>query len=153
VPDAQDLPGQYVSQGRVLGYVIDDSSAVAQVVVTQQDQDRIASSLEGVQVRLAGAMHDVLPGRLLRAVPQASHQLPSKVLSVDGGGRFVPDPEGITELSTRERLFTYEIELPVPVERAMIGSRVHVRFDHGQESLWTQLSRRVRQLFLRHFDV
>jgi putative peptide zinc metalloprotease protein len=79
--------------------------------------------------------------------------LPSKVLSVEGGGRFTPDPSGLTALSTRERLFEYEIELPLPVEQAMIGSRVYVRFDHGQETLWAQLSRRFRQLFLRRLNV
>ena len=35
----------------------------------------------------------------------------------------------------------------------MIGDRVYVRFDHGSESLWTQLSRRIRQLFLSRLNV
>ena len=75
------------------------------------------------------------------------------MLSVEGGGLFTPDPAGLTELSTRERLFEYEIELPLPIEQAMIGSRVYVRFDHGSETLWTQFSRRIRQLFLSRLNV
>jgi putative peptide zinc metalloprotease protein len=153
LPAAADLPGHYVHQGKLLGYVVDDGPAVARVVVTQRDQDRITQRVDAVELRLVSAMQTVLQGRLIRVVPQASHQLPSKVLSVEGGGLFTPDPSGITELSTRERLFEYEVELPLPVTEAMIGSRVFVRFDHGRETLWTQLGRRIRQLFLRRLNV
>lgn len=152
LPMAQDLTGQYLHQGQLLGYVVNKELAVARVVVTQQDQDRITQQLDAVDLRLAGDINDVLPGRVVRSVPQASNQLPSKVLSVQGGGQFTPDPEGLTALSTRERLFEYEIEMPVPIEEAMIGSRVYVRFDHGGETLWNQLSRRVRQLFLSRLN-
>lgn len=153
VPFAQDLPGQYIHQGMVLGYVVNDANAVARVVVTQEDQDRITQRLDGIELRLIAALDEVLQGRLLRSVPQASHQLPSAVLSVEGGGQFVPDSEGVTALSTRERLFEYEVELPLSVAQAKIGTRVYVRFDHGQETVWDQLSRRVRQLFLSRLNV
>ena len=153
LPRADDLPGQYVRQGSLLGYVVNTRLAVARVVVTQEDQDRIAQRLDGVELRLASDIGTLLPGSLLRQVPQASHQLPSPVLSVEGGGPFVLDPDGLTALSTRERLFEYEIELPLTVEQAMIGTRVYVRFDHGGETLWRQVSRRFRQLFLRRLNV
>jgi putative peptide zinc metalloprotease protein len=153
LPQADDLPGQYLRQGTVLGYVVSSDRAVARVVVTQEDQDRIAQRLDGVALRLASDMGRVWPGNLLREVPQASNQLPSKVLSVEGGGPFTPDPAGLTALSTRERLFEFEIELPLSVEQAMIGTRVYVRFDHGRETLWRQASRRFRQLFLRRLNV
>jgi putative peptide zinc metalloprotease protein len=106
-----------------------------------------------VAVRLASDVSRALPGTLVREVPQASHQLPSPVLSVAGGGSIVLDPEGLTELSTRERLFEYQVELPLSVEQAMIGTRVFVRFDHGHETIWRQFSRRFRQLFLRRLNV
>jgi putative peptide zinc metalloprotease protein len=121
--------------------------------VTQEDQDRIARRLEGVTLRLASDIGTVLPGSLLREVPQASHRLPSPVLSVEGGGLYTLDPAGLTDLSTRERLFEFEIELPLTIEHAMIGTRVYVRFDHGRETLWRQLSRRLRQLFLSRLNV
>lgn len=153
VPGADDLPGQYIQKGHLLGYVVNTDSAVARVVVTQADQDRITQRVDAVQLRVAGDMETVLTGRMLRSVPQGSNQLPSPVLSVEGGGLFTPDPAGLTALSTRERLFEYEIELPLRAAQTMIGSRVYVRFDHGSESLWTQFSRRFRQLFLRRLNV
>lgn len=152
VPTASDLPGRFVQQGQALGYVVDDQSAIARVVITQQEQDRISSNLEGVHLRVAGQLDEVIPGKLLRAVPQATQELPSKVLTVEGGGRFRTDPLGLTALSTRERVFEYDVILPVPADEAGIGSRVYVRFDHGRETLWAQLSRRVRQLFLAQLN-
>ncbi len=153
VPAANDLPGQFVQQGQSLGYVVDDQSAIARVVITQQDQDRISNRVEGVHLRVAGHVDQVIPGKLLRAVPQATQELPSRVLTVEGGGKFRTDPLGLTPLATRERVFEYDVLLPVPVDEAGIGSRVYVRFDHGRETLWTQVSRRVRQLFLEQLNV
>lgn len=153
LPGMEDLPGQYLKQGQLLGYVVNEEVARARVVITQDDLDRIVRNLEQVELRLASAADEIINGRLLREVPQASNQLPSPVLSVDGGGLFALDPEGLTPLSTHERVFEFEVELPLSVEQAMIGTRVHVRFDHGNETLWTQFYRRFRQLFLRRLNV
>ncbi|MFK8047136.1 MAG: hypothetical protein AB8B81_01755 [Halioglobus sp.] len=153
IPKADDLPGQFIHKGQLLGYVVNADNAIARVVVTQEDQDRITQRVDAVELRVAGNMETVLTGRMLRSVPQGSNQLPSPVLSVEGGGLFSPDPTGLTPLSTRERLFEYEIELPLSAAKTMIGSRVYVRFDHGAETLWNQFSRRFRQLFLRRLNV
>lgn len=153
IPQADDLPGQYIRKGQLLGYVVNSDNAIARVVVTQEDQDRITRRVDAIELRVAGDVENVLSGRMLRAVPQGSNQLPSQVLSVEGGGLFTPDPGGLTPLSTRERLFEYEIQLPLRAIQTMIGSRVYVRFDHGAESLWKQFSRRVKQLFLRRLNV
>ncbi|MFK7829406.1 MAG: HlyD family efflux transporter periplasmic adaptor subunit [Congregibacter sp.] len=150
--NSEDLPGQDVRQGDVLGYVVNQDRALARVMVTQQDQDRMSRRIEAIELWLAGSPERVLRGELRRTVPQATNRLPSKVLSVAGGGRFALDPEDASELVTLERLFEYEISMPVPADEAMIGSRVYVRFDHGSETLWTQLSRRLRQLFLSRLN-
>lgn len=152
LPNAEDLPASFVRQGDVLGYVVNRDRAVARVMVTQQDQDRMSRGIDAIQLWLAGTPSRVMRGELLRTVPQAKNQLPSKVLSVAGGGRFTPDPDGASELAIRERLFEYEISLPMPADEAMIGTRVYVRFDHGSETLWTQWWRRGRQLFLSRLN-
>jgi putative peptide zinc metalloprotease protein len=153
LPQSEDLPGQYLKQGRLLGYVVNKDVARARVVITQDDLDRAVKNLEQVELRLASAADQVITARLLREVPQASNQLPSKVLSVEGGGEFALDPGGLTPLSTLERVFEFEVELPLTAEQVMIGTRVHVRFDHGNETLWTQFYRRFRQLFLSRLNV
>ena len=151
-PRAKDLPGQFVPQGQLLGYVTNNQSATARVLVLQQDFERISQHLEAIELRLASEIEQIVPGKLIRQVPQASQQLPSKVLSVEGGGPFAPDPNGQSELITRERLFEYEIQLPLPIDQALIGTRVYVRFDHGSETLASRWKRNLQQLFLRRLN-
>ncbi|MGI9288638.1 MAG: site-2 protease family protein [Pseudomonadales bacterium] len=153
VPLAQDLPGQFINQGQTLGYVIERRQATARVVVGQADIDRVRRRLLKVEVRLASAMSEVLAARVVRDMPQASYRLPSKVLSTEGGGSFVTDAQDEQGVTTREKLFQYELQLPLPMSAAHIGTRVHVLFDHGAEPLAQQWYRRVRQLFLRQLNV
>jgi putative peptide zinc metalloprotease protein len=48
-------------------------------------------------------------------------------------------------------VFHIELTVDEPVNR--LGGRTYVRFDHGTEPLGFQWYRRVRQLFLRQFNV
>lgn len=41
VPNAQDVPGQFVKQGALLGDVLDLATLMARVVVPQDDVDRV----------------------------------------------------------------------------------------------------------------
>jgi putative peptide zinc metalloprotease protein len=61
------------------------------------------------------------------------------------------DPGDSEGVRTLDNVFHIELEIPTSVPR--IGGRAYVRFDHGSEPLARQTYRRVRQLFLRHFDV
>ena len=54
---------------------------------------------------------------------------------------------------TLERVFEIEIDLPPEGRSEFLGSRMHVRFDHGFEPLGLQAWRALRQLFLRRFGV
>ena len=53
VPQAQDLPGQFVKQGTQVGYVLDLTTLTVRVVVSQDDIDLVRQRLHGVEVRLA----------------------------------------------------------------------------------------------------
>jgi putative peptide zinc metalloprotease protein len=152
LPAAVDLPGQFVRKGKAIGYVVDTRHAITRVLVTQNDLERVSASIQGIELRVAGDLEGVLQGQLLREVPQARNRLPSEVLSVEGGGPFVRDPEAAHPLATRERLFEFEIETPLRADRTRIGTRVFVRFDHGSETLYAKLQRQLRQLFLRRLN-
>ncbi len=153
VPGADDLPGQFVKQGQSLAYVIAERNATARVVVAQADIDRVRQRLDKVEVRLASNINIVLEANVLRDMPQASYRLPSKVLSSAGGGAIATDPQDKEGLTSLEKLFQYELQLPLPMSAAHIGTRVHVLFDHGAEPLAQQWYRRLRQLFLRQLNV
>jgi putative peptide zinc metalloprotease protein len=150
---ADDLTGQYVRQGELIAYVLDEALSNTQVPVTQDDMDRLQQGIEAVEVRLASNLQEVLPARVIRSTPQASRQLPSAALSTSGGGLIATDPADESNLRSLETLFQFELELPLAVSEAKLGTRVYVRFKHQSEPLASQLYRRIRQLFLRQFHV
>jgi putative peptide zinc metalloprotease protein len=151
-PASEDLPGRYAKRGDVLGYVIFQQSRIARVVVTQDDIDLVRNRLDGVEVRLANRPATSYQARIVREVPAASDRLPSKALTEAGGGRFAADPRDSNQLKTLARTFQFDLELPLDAANANFGSRVLVRFDHGQEPLAAQWYRRLRQLLLSRFE-
>jgi len=119
------------------------------VVVVQEDQDRIQTGLQAIEVRLASNLWETQQAELLRSVPQAVAKLPSVVLSTQGGGRYVTSPSEPLVLASGERVFEYEIRLPAVPATTRIGTRIYARFDHGSEPLGTQWYRELQQLLLR----
>ena len=150
---ASDLPGSYVEQGTLLAYLMNDANARVQLVVDQADQDRIQQQVEKVTVRLSSAPNNVLQGRLAHITPQAGNALPSKVLGTAGGGAVALEQNDGSGLQSLDSLFQYELDIPLALHSAQLGTRAFVRFEHGSESLSEQIVRRTRQLFLKHFDV
>jgi len=151
-PGAEDLPGRYAKRGEVLGYLIFQQSRTARVVVTQDDIDLVRNKLVDVSVRLTNRPSETYSAKVAREVPAASEQLPSRALTEAGGGRFVADPRDNAQMKTLQRTFQFDIELPPEAANTNFGSRVLVRFYHGNEPLAFQWYRRLRQLFLSHFE-
>ncbi len=150
VPAPQDLPGRYFKNGEQIGYVIPRRTMTARVLVPQQSVDLVRLRTEAVRVRLAERLSDTLNARILREVPQASDRLPSLALAQSGGGELALDPQGGANAKTLLTHFEFEIE--IPAERwTGLGGRVHVRFEHGKETIAEQAWRSLRQLFLQRF--
>ena len=157
LPQARDLPGSFRRQGEVLGYVLDPAperrQAVARVVVSQAEIDVVRQATAAVQVRLVGRLADALPARVVREVPAGESVLPSRALSVQGGGRFATDPADPQGTRTLERLFQFDLALDAPLRADLFGQRVHVRFEHPAEPLGHQWYRGLRRVFLTQFHV
>ena len=152
VPRAGDLPNRYFKRGEVLGYVLPKEIRVARVLVRQNDVDLVRKRLIGVAVILAADLSRSYPGAMLREVPAASDQLPSKALAIEGGGSQATDPRDQEHPKTLSRFFQFDVEIPAGAGGASAGGHVWVRFDHGTEPLFWQAWRRVRQLLLSRFD-
>ena len=148
----QDLPGRFLKQGTQIGYVIPDAAVTARVVVPQQAVDLVRSRTEGVQVKLAERAAETLTATILREVPHASDRLPSMALSQMGGGDVALDPTQGRDGKSLETLFEFEIALPT-AQPTGYGGRVYVRFDHGRESVASQIWRSLRQTFMRHLTI
>lgn len=146
-----DMPGRFVSQGDRLGYVADLEHPTVRVAIAQADIGVVRTSTKTVSVRLAERIDVPIPASIDHQIPAAVDRLPSPVLGPLGGGPFAVDPQDPDGVRTTESVFEVELTLPVAVSR--LGERVYVRFDHGSEPLAWQWYRRIRQLFLKRFNV
>ncbi|WP_375174973.1 PqqD family peptide modification chaperone [Pseudooceanicola sp.] len=146
-----DLPGRYLQEGDLVGYVLPDHATEVRVVVPQDDIALVRDRVDKVELVLAGRAEEKYESRVLRAVPTGVNELPSPALGQMGGGRHVTNPGDQEGLQTLEPIFVYDIALPDTLRTAPFGARVLVRFDHGHETIAQQGFRRARQLFLRRF--
>jgi putative peptide zinc metalloprotease protein len=153
VPNAEDLPGQYVKKGQVLGYTLDLSTVTAKVVISQHDIDLVRQHTTGVEVRMADHVAEVVPATVRHEVPAATDQLPSLILAQQGGGQIAIDPRERQRTKAFQKLFVLDIDFPAGANRVNVNGRVYVRFDHGREPLLRQWYRGLRQLFLTRFNV
>jgi len=153
LPRADDLPDRYVKKGELLGYILSAPPRVVRAVVGQDDIALVRSQLTGVEVKIADRLEETYAAQVLREVPGGQDQLPSKALSLEGGGIHGTDPRDPEGLKSLERLFQLDLELPEAVGDLQLGTRVYVRFRHEAEPLAKQWGRRLRQLFLSRFHV
>ena len=144
----QDLPGRYLKEGQLIGYVLPPGSRIVRATVGQDDIDLVRSRLQRVFVKPAEQVEAIVPARVIREVPAGRDELPSKALGGTGGGAVPIDPRDSQGTKTLQRVFQFDIELLSNDAPAAFGSRAHVRFDHHWEPIGYQLWRRVRQLIL-----
>jgi putative peptide zinc metalloprotease protein len=151
LPAPGDLPGRYVRQGELVGYVIPEGGAAARVVVPQQSVDLVRARTGRVTVKLAERLGETFPARIVREVPRAVDRVPSMALSQAGGGDIALDPGAAgASMKTLQTHFEFEIEV-LSARPLGAGGRVYVRFDHARETIAEQCWRLARQLFLRRF--
>ena len=147
-----DLAGRWIAEGDVLGHILPPRADVARVLVSQADIALVRDHLTGVQVKLAGHLETPFPAQMIRAVPQATSDLPAPALGQAGGGPFLTDPTDPEGKRLLQQGFVFDLALPEGLADAPFGARVLVRFDHGTEPAGAQIWRRVRQLFLSRFN-
>jgi putative peptide zinc metalloprotease protein len=153
VPNANDLPGRFVSKGQLVGFVVEPRELTARVALLQDDIALVRQSTKGVVVMLADWGASPVEARIKREVPGASFQLPTPALGSAGGGAIAVDPRDSKGVTALRQVFQLEIGIPVSVPTEYLGSRVYVRFDHGYEPMGFQFYRAFRRLLLRQFNV
>jgi putative peptide zinc metalloprotease protein len=134
--------------------VVDFSRTVVSVIADQTDIDKIRNDTERVEGRLSESPETVYPAEILREVPEASKDIPSLALSVQGGGKVALDPtkENPARPEAFEKLFHIEVELRGARARG-IGERVYIRLIHKRESLFSRTHRFFRRLLLKRLNV
>ncbi len=149
VETPQDLPGRYVKQGEIIGYVLPRGGArMVRATVSQDDIDLVRHRMRQALVKIAGHAAQTFPARLVRETPAGHDQLPSRALGNTGGGANAVDPRDQKGMRVLQRLFQIDLELLTDPPGETYGTRAIVRFEHGWEPLGTTIYRRIRQLLL-----
>ena len=151
MPRQQDLPGTYMKQGAMLGYVFSPEQVLVRAVVDEHDIALVREHTQSVEVLLTDHPAQALEAGLTRETPAATKTLPSPALGDRAGGSRITDPADKDGLKTLEPVFVVDLVLP-PHATNRVGGRAWVHFDHGAAPLAAQWARRVQQLFLKHFS-
>ncbi|MES9926146.1 MAG: hypothetical protein ABW152_18880 [Candidatus Thiodiazotropha endolucinida] len=146
-----DLPGRFLSQGELIGYVLDNRQPEIRVVVSQQDIGLVRQYSRKIKAVYADRPADDLPVSLQRHIPESQQRLPSSALGRLGGGKIALHPED--EDGTRPLEAVFEIRLRLDQRISRLGERVIIRFEHQPMPLGWQWYRSIRQMFLKRFRV
>jgi putative peptide zinc metalloprotease protein len=153
LPEADDLPGRFVRQGELLGYILDDQPPTIRMAISQDNIGQLGQSIDNITVRLASDPHRDYSAEIIRQAPEATNQLPSAALTTTGGGRFIIDPGSKSGLTSLQKVFLVDLGFDPEKQNIPLGTRAYVRIDHGGEALARQWFRSIRQTFLRQFNV
>lgn len=145
IPDRTvDLPGNYVSRGQVLGYVLNPQHIGVRVIASQQDARRLLEA--GAQAdtpsvaRSVGRPGEQLLSHVVRVVPAATDELPDAALSIRGGGNVGLDPNRTDTMHSVEKLFVVYLSFqPTQEPLPRPGMRVRVWLQHAPQPLGIEL--------------
>lgn len=144
---ADDLQGQYIEKGDLLGHVVDQSEVEARVAIPQAQVDLVRLNSHAIEVKLHSQPGRILPARLLRQVPSATRELSSALLGSRSGGGIAVDAQDERGIKTMDSVFEFDLVLPDLTE-SHLGRRLKVRFIHDKATLAQQGWRKLRQLYL-----
>ena len=148
-----DLIGQHVQQGALLGYSLDPAEFTIEVLVPEARIELFDAKLDAIAFRLISAPEAEHKATLLADAPSSVTRLPNPALATEGGGQILIDPGDPNRLRPLLPHFRLQIAPSEGLESHLIGQRVFVRFDHGYEPLAFQAYRTLRQIFLTRFNV
>lgn len=153
IPEENDLPGRYIHHGELIGYILDNNPPTIRAVITQDDIGLVRQGIVDIKVRLSNDPNHQYDAIVIRQTPEASNRLPNPALATIGGGKIQIDPNNNKELATLQKIFWIDLKFNPKDNNVPIGTRAYVRINHGGEALSMQWYRRIRQAFLRHFNV
>jgi putative peptide zinc metalloprotease protein len=153
VPYDADMPGRFVRQGELIGYILDNDEFLVRAVIPQHAIALVREQTERVELRVAGSVSRIIDSAIERQVPGALDRLPNAALGSMGGGDIAVDPRAEDGLTTFQGVFQVDLSLPPEAADQPVGTRVYVKFEHGTEPLAAQVYRSMRRLLLRQFNV
>ena len=150
-PQPERLPGRYISEGEVVGFVRPKGVTVVRVALFQSDAEFLDDRLDSVVVMAVDRPDRSYAATVLRQVPAATNQLPSAALGSAAGGPFATDPADSSRSTALDRVVQLDILVP-DMAADRFGGRVLVKFGLGWEPLGHRLIRSARLTFLNLFS-
>ncbi len=150
---SNDMTGRFARRGELLGYVVSDANPVVRVLAPQSDVELIENPDTTVEARLVEDVARARAAKIIRSAPGAQVEVPSLALTTRGGGAIALDPSRTQRPQSLFSYFQLDVELLEPSDSGRLGSRVYVRFKHGDEALAWRMLRSARQFFLGQFHV
>jgi putative peptide zinc metalloprotease protein len=151
IPRQDDLLGSMARRGDTLGYVLVSEQIRVRAALSEPDAALVRESTRSISVRLDDAPENAIRAQLIRDVPAATHDLPSRALGDRGGGPYATDPADENGLRTIEPVVLSDLKLPEAILQR-VGGRAWVRYSHAATPIADQCYRLLRQLFLQHFN-
>lgn len=152
IPGASRLLGKYLNRGEMVGSVINYQNLPVTVLVSEDNIDLVRNQTRSIELRFVTSPEQSYAGEIIRLMPASTQEMPSSILSVDGGGKIAVDPQGGDRLKSFRGYFRMDISVPeAPKNR--FDERVYVLFEHDPEPVFYRWYRAVRRVFLRQFDV
>lgn len=148
-----DLIGRSVSRGDLLGLVDTPLNPRVRTVLAQDDVGLVRAELQRVEIAIVDRPGEVLRAQLLRHVSGGDSKLPSRALSLDGGGPWATDPSDADGLTTLQRVFEIDLALAERPALTRLGTKAWIKFVLSPEPLGWQCWRRLRQLFLARLSL
>jgi len=149
--DERSLSDMFIRQGDVIGDIINRDDLVIRALVSQSRIGLLESFSTSAEFILAGDIKSSYKSKIIAQTPQATDYIPSQVLSVDGGGVLQTQNSNTSKKKLLTPMFQLDLSLPKTLKIDKIGTRVYIRLNHGDLTLYEQLSLYFKQLFLKHF--
>ncbi|BBB25811.1 peptide zinc metalloprotease protein [Amphritea japonica ATCC BAA-1530] len=154
IENGQDLAGQYLHKGQLLGYTYQSGEYSIQAVLDIARAEAVRSGITEVQVRFADGEVVRLSPERVRIVPQAVYRLPDAALGSAHGGSTLVDIQDQSGLKTMYPVIQFNMEMPIIVEEGMTTSLIPsksglVRFSHLPRSIGDDLIANTREYWFR----
>lgn len=145
LPRAADLPGRLLARGEAVGWLLAPGERVVRAFLDQAAWDQLQQAGYEVTARRASRLAQELPARVVRLIPGATRELPSRVLGVSGGGPWPEVPQQPTNESPEPPLpqalrpgFIMDLRLPGS-RLEWPEERIYLRFALPTEPLLPRL--------------
>ncbi len=165
-PHLAEMAGAYLQRGTEVGTVASMDSLTIRAVTSQDDHQLVAERAVDLltapataggptQVCFAGDVQRVVPARVTAIVAGTQEQLPSAILTTNGGGTITPDPSDPKGLTPQVRQFEVDVRVANPTDptngaQLYPGQTAYVRFRVQKQPLIYTWTRKFLQLLQSH---